>query len=438
MHMHISSMQLHFQVYSTYIFTFGREGSHSLFEWDFAATIMCAANTFINTIESQKQKNNTTHRSSISLVVFIVVTCAVGQTMTGSPQTRSSGQVRKSPRRNKVGQKTGKVRKSTSATRRSLNGKSTGKMENGKSSAVNLDVPIRGMSKSESKRNRQEFATLRIKALVTTNVFRKIKFISNDEMLREAMDWVMKKENVPQASRLNYRVVYESVFNESLNAKRRTCETAGRMIMVDKTMPAFKEQGKELFTIEELCELRRAETEREREAFFWFFGEFLSCVVGKRQWRAQKQYQRISQATMTGSSDKLVTVSDEAFALLMYENYFDKWTAQANAQAGQSVQRERKVIRGKYTVQNSGTCKYGGWNHDGMKRSNYLYALVEEDRKSPQAPAMEKEFLDYCVREGNNTKAGGRRNDEPTAIEGSASMLQPHYIRAAWDLNAEK
>ena len=141
---------------------------------------------------------------------------------------------------------------------------------------------------------------------------------------------------------------------------------------------------------------------------------------------------------MTGSSDKLVvTISNEAFPLLMYENYFNKWTTQANAQAGQSVQRKRKVIRGKYTVQNSGTCKYGGWSHDGMKRFNYLYALVKEDRKSPQAPAMEKEFLDYCVREGNDAMAG-RQNNEPTAIEGSVSMLQPHYIWTEWDLNADE
>jgi hypothetical protein len=75
----------------------------------------------------QAQKKNTTHRSSTSIVVFIVLTCNVGQTMTGSPQTRSAGQVRKSPEGNKVGQKTGKVRKSTSArARRSLNGKLTG------------------------------------------------------------------------------------------------------------------------------------------------------------------------------------------------------------------------------------------------------------------------------------------------------------------------
>ena len=99
-----------------------------------------------------------------------------------------------------------------------------------------------------------------------------------------------------------YMVVYESVFNETLNAKRNACETAGRKIVVDKTMPKFQEKGKELLTIEELCKLRRAETEPEKEASFWFFGKFLSCVVGKRQWVIQKQYQLNSQATMTGSN----------------------------------------------------------------------------------------------------------------------------------------
>jgi hypothetical protein len=75
-----------------------------------------------------EKDTNTTHCYSTSIVVFIVLTCVVGQTMMGSPQTRSSGQVRKLPRRNKVVQKTGKVRKrTTSASRRSLNGKSRGK-----------------------------------------------------------------------------------------------------------------------------------------------------------------------------------------------------------------------------------------------------------------------------------------------------------------------
>ena len=235
-----------------------------------------------------------------------------------------------------------------------------------------------------------------------------------------------------------YWVVYESVFNESLNAQRRTCETAGRKIVADKTMPKFQEEeDKELFTMEELCKLRRTETECEKEASFWFFGKFLSCVVGKRQWSVQKQYQLISQATMMGSSDKMVTISNKTFALVMYENYKDKWTKQGNEQAGQLVQSRKKVIWGKFTIQNSGTCKYGGWSHDGMKRFNELYDLVVEDRACSQAATVEKEFLDYCVKDGNKKKVGGRHSDEPTAVEGSASMLQPRFFRASWDLNAE-
>jgi hypothetical protein len=140
---------------------------------------------------------------------------------------------------------------------------------------------------------------------------------------------------------------------------------------------------------------------------------------------------------MMGISDKLVTISNEAFALLMYENYKDKGRKQGDEQAGQSVLSRKKVIRGKFTVQNSGTCKYDGWIHAGMKRSNELYDLVVEDRACPQADAVEKEFLEYCVKEWNKKKVGGIQSDEPNAVDGSASMLQPRYIGAAWDLNHE-
>jgi hypothetical protein len=134
---------------------------------------------------------------------------------------------------------------------------------------------------------------------------------------------------------------------------------------------------------------------------------------------------------MTGSSDKLVTISNEAFALLMYESYKEKWTKQGSEQTGQLVQRGKKVIRGKFTLQSSGTCKYGGRSHAGMKHFNELYNLVVEDRACPQAAAVEKEFLDYGVKDGNKKKVGGRSSDELTAVEGSASMSQPRYIRAA-------
>ncbi len=41
----------------------------------------------------------------------------------------------------------------------SMECKSSGRKENGESTAVNLDVPICGMSKSQSRRNQQEYVT---------------------------------------------------------------------------------------------------------------------------------------------------------------------------------------------------------------------------------------------------------------------------------------
>jgi hypothetical protein len=69
------------------------------------------------------------------------------------------------------------------STTLSMQQKSSGRKENGESTVVNLDVPIRGMSKRESRRNQQEYATQWIKAFVTLKVLLKIKFISNDDML---------------------------------------------------------------------------------------------------------------------------------------------------------------------------------------------------------------------------------------------------------------
>ena len=92
---------------------------------------MCAAHTIllIPSYHKSEKDTNTTHCYSTSIVVFIALTCIVGQTMTGSHQTRTSGQVRTLPRRNKVVQKTVKVskRSNTSASGRSRNGRSRGR-----------------------------------------------------------------------------------------------------------------------------------------------------------------------------------------------------------------------------------------------------------------------------------------------------------------------
>ena len=116
----------------------------------------------------------------------------------------------------------------------------------------------------------------------------------------------------------------------------------------------------------------------------------------------------------------------QSFALLMYENYIGKWEKQGNIKDDENEQHEEdedeqhdgdkereegeetaqsetgerktptKAFKGN-TVHNNGTTKYGGWSDKGMVHFNEeLYKLVKEDRKCPQAVAMEKDFLEYA------------------------------------------
>jgi hypothetical protein len=99
----------------------------------------------------------------------------------------------------------------------------------------------------------------------------------------------------------------------------------------------------------ELCKLRRATTEREHKAFFWFFGTYLECVCGRRSWGKQKQYKLVSKATEEGGRGKLATKSDEAFALLLFNNYIDKWKKLTTMDVSVEGQEKLGQQRKKYT-----------------------------------------------------------------------------------------
>ncbi len=84
----------------------------------------------------------------------------------------------------------------------------------------------------------------------------------------------------------------------------------------------------------------------------------------------------------TATPGKIVTVSDKAFALLIYENFVDKWIKAAAkeeeedpteaGQHNQNINKATERMRGMYTgaTAKSGQCKLEGWNRDGMVRFN--------------------------------------------------------------------
>ena len=275
---------------------------------------------------------------------------------------------------------------------------------------------------------REKHMTDRVVDYCKTQLFRKVKFITGEEMTTKAVTTVMDALNIVAHERPHFVKLYTTCVTGSINSKRSTCEQAGRKIvrnlLIEKQHK--KDNGVPPYYMDSLVKLRRSYkgSAADLEAFVWFFGNFLDCVSGARAWGGQQKYvDEVSKAEIKGVGGriKLVTVSDEAFGLLLYENYVDKWIQKFHEErrtllpsmictgnkkksdAGRKKNGDGATkIRGKYTKGTVGNCEFGGWSGKGLRRFNELCQTVDQDRQDPKASMMEG----YLLKEIRRTKFG--------------------------------
>ena len=143
------------------------------------------------------------------------------------------------------------------------------------------------------------------------------------------------------------------------------------------------------FSLEDFLGLRKLDLECAEEwekeddtdgpylgAMTLFCDSILPEVVGKVAMRKGVTKMRISE---------FVTVTDEAFALLVLENIWDTWwntpLDELKAGAGVDEKGKRKVRAGKYTGDWRRAGRHQGWSKEGLERMNKLIKLVEKDRE---------------------------------------------------------
>ena len=154
-----------------------------------------------------------------------------------------------------------------------------------------------------------------------------------------------------------------------------------------------------------------------------------NAYVGRTSGELRKQ--RLVSAARETNGSKIVSISDEAFGLLLIDNYFEKWkilaegdvedtepAQQAEAGTGRGKKKANSRRPGKYTKKALGHCKYGGWNSNGIQQFNALRKLVEQGRACPQAEQMEKELLAFC-----RTSAGGKKKADDNLIRTTSLMV---------------
>jgi len=77
------------------------------------------------------------------------------------------------------------------------------------------------------------------------------------------------------------------------------------------------------------------------------------------------------------------SVTDEAYALLMVENYYERWVSLSEKkninEGGEGVQ-ESRIKRAKYTCSSQGNI-HAGWEEKGILRFNEIAGMIKNQRK---------------------------------------------------------
>ena len=101
-----------------------------------------------------------------------------------------------------------------------------------------------------------------------------------------------------------------------------------------------------------------------------------------RMIRAVHGKSRYGDKAATQELSNLVSVSQEAFTLLLYRNGYDNWVYMHNELV---TSDESTCPRYKYTERtNDLTSRNGGWSNEGMTVFNELYKKVQDDRRQNQ------------------------------------------------------
>jgi hypothetical protein len=136
-----------------------------------------------------------------------------------------------------------------------------------------------------------------------------------------------------------------------------------------------------------------------KKVYLWFCSNFMEAVVGSTNWKRNCARLLLS---------KIATVSDEAFAQLVYENNFCKWNYMHI-----NGDKNDQTIGTKWTCggpdqRHSKNKKFCGWSRAGLEQLNKNYVKVQRDRRDDRN--FERKLLQYC-----------RDNEKPKRITKKAN-----------------
>ena len=137
--------------------------------------------------------------------------------------------------------------------------------------------------------------------------------------------------------------------------------------------------------------------QRMRAVFLWYWDKMMPIISSNKRWGTGKRnFNLMSFARPEGDMSKptYVTVSDEAYAVVMWKNYHDFWVFKKKLQDEdrEPTEEEKKKPEAKpvWTQQKAGVCPWGGWDKEGRRRHRELKVEIKVTKGNAEGTTNEK------------------------------------------------
>lgn len=281
-------------------------------------------------------------------------------------------------------------------------------------------------------------------SLTTSHLWRTCKFLANETQLRQVTAEIM--ERIPECTHLldgedrtenieAFTAMYGEAICKQINSLRTNAQSGVRkaylhLLLKDQKSPPSPQMFLNFVLrrgLDPNPEFPNLQT-MAQVGFQWYWDSVLVKVAGKERWG----YNIRNYGTITGHtypddpSKRYITSSDEALAVLLYENMSKRLPYVAECMKHKrKPDVDHEDYQSKWSDPAAGQCKWGGWNAEGRKRFNQLQTAISRAKRQPQVAGLEKKFLGMLQTKYNiGTKTGAtKKGRTPKDFEGNLDAI---------------
>jgi hypothetical protein len=179
--------------------------------------------------------------------------------------------------------------------------------------------------------------------------------------------------------------------------------------------------------------------ERKMKLTLWYFNDYMTMIAGTQYWGndVKTRFLPTDMMDLEGEQKVIVTITSEAFGILLYENCRDKWiqifkwkdqNPKSNKKSKPPPQyNKNKPETHPYKAKWSDNCsgQSMGWHHDAFKAYNDYINCVKRVRELDleaggqvmlRARAMIREAHGYTEEEAQPTRKRKRQNEDADGV----------------------